>query len=114
LRDGAEAAQIGDHVTEQEADEIKAMIAQQDGQWPAPVFTHCDLNPTNILVREDKIVGIIDWEFAGWYPSYWEYTSAWLGNLTRSLWQDTLLDLLDPYPEELEMEKTRFKWWGEW
>ncbi|KIW14225.1 hypothetical protein PV08_07007 [Exophiala spinifera] len=36
------------------------------------VFTHGDLSPTNIIVKEGQIVGIIDWEFAGWYPEYWE------------------------------------------
>ncbi len=35
------------------------------------VFTHADLSPGNIIVRGAKIVGIIDWEDAGWYPEYW-------------------------------------------
>jgi len=90
------------------------MIVKQDGGWPTLVFTHCDLNPSNILIRRDQIVGIIDWEFSGWYPPYWEYTSAWFGNLTRGEWQGILLLLLNPYPKELEMERTRSKWWGEW
>jgi len=114
LRNNLEATQIGDHVTEKEAEDIRAMIDKQDGPWPAPVFTHGDLNPSNILVRGDQIVGIVDWEFSGWYPLYWEYTSAWLGNLTRSEWQGILLSLLDPFTEELKMETTRSKWWGEW
>ncbi|KAK4446309.1 kinase-like domain-containing protein [Podospora aff. communis PSN243] len=49
------------------------------------VFTHADLNPRNILVdkvtRSDgtsgwRITGIVDWENAGHYPEYWEYTKA--------------------------------------
>jgi len=41
------------------------------------VFTHADLNLRNILVDENgKISGIVDWECAGWYPEYWEYTKA--------------------------------------
>lgn len=36
------------------------------------VFTHGDLSSLNILARVDDIAGIIDWETAGWYPSYWE------------------------------------------
>ncbi|KAF1838177.1 kinase-like protein [Decorospora gaudefroyi] len=114
LRNDAEASQLRDSITKQEADDIKAMVAQQDGEWPNPVFTHCDLNPSNILIRGQEIVGIIDWEFAGWYPPYWEYTSAWRGNIIRREWQDILLSLLDPFPEELDMERTRCKWWGEW
>ncbi|KAM0742019.1 hypothetical protein ACQRIT_002196 [Beauveria bassiana] len=37
------------------------------------VFTHSDIAPRNIMVRDDRIVAIIDWEGAGWYPEYWEY-----------------------------------------
>lgn len=92
---------------------IKEMAAKQDGPWPQPMFTHGDLNPFNILVRGDRIVGVIDWEFSGWYPCYWEYTSAWCGNLTRQAWQEVLPKFLDVYPDELEMEKTRQRWWGE-
>lgn len=89
------------------------MAAKQDGAWPPPVFTHGDLNPFNILVSRDKIVGLIDWEFSGWYPHYWEYTSAWHGNSTRTEWQALLNEFLDCYPIELEMERIRQKWWGE-
>jgi thiamine kinase-like enzyme len=89
------------------------MAAKQDGPWPTPVFTHGDLNPFNILVCRDKVVGIIDWEFSGWYPHYWEYTSAWYGNLTRTAWRDLVDQFLIGYPMELEMEITRQKWWGE-
>ncbi|KAK8108123.1 uncharacterized protein PG998_010136 [Apiospora kogelbergensis] len=33
--------------------------------------------PSIIFVRDDKAIGIIDWETAGWYPEYWEYMSDW-------------------------------------
>lgn len=58
--------------------EVRELIKQQDqddDKWPL-VFTHGDLSRLNILARGDDIVGIIDWETAGWYPSYWEYTTA--------------------------------------
>ncbi|KAI0354179.1 hypothetical protein OH77DRAFT_1426201 [Trametes cingulata] len=38
-------------------------------------FTHADLALRNILVKDGRLAGIIDWEFAGWYPQYWERTS---------------------------------------
>ncbi|KAK6856449.1 hypothetical protein PG995_006636 [Apiospora arundinis] len=68
-----------DNWNEQEQDwtDLREMAALQNGPWPALVFTHGDLNPSNIFVRGDEVVGIIDWETAGWYPDYWEYTSAW-------------------------------------
>lgn len=40
------------------------------------VFTHDDLKPHNILVRGGQITGLLDWESAGWYPDYWEFTTA--------------------------------------
>lgn len=50
-----------------------------------PIFTHGDIQKKNIMIYRDKgdqfnqetlKVVIIDWEFAGWYPSYWEYARA--------------------------------------
>ncbi|KAK0498147.1 kinase-like protein [Armillaria luteobubalina] len=44
-------------------------------------FSHCDLNKTNIVVTEDgRLAAIIDWEAAGWFPEYWEYTSQVMQN----------------------------------
>lgn len=37
------------------------------------LFTHGDLSPTNIIVKGGRIVGVVDWEYAGWYPEYWEF-----------------------------------------
>lgn len=37
------------------------------------VYSHCDIAPRNIMVRDGRIVALIDWEGAGWYPEYWDY-----------------------------------------
>ena len=37
------------------------------------VLTHGDISPRNIIVNDNQIVAILDWESAGWYPEYWEY-----------------------------------------
>lgn len=37
------------------------------------VFSHGDLHQGNIMVKDGKITGLIDWEVAGWYPEYWDY-----------------------------------------
>ncbi|RKP34406.1 kinase-like domain-containing protein, partial [Dimargaris cristalligena] len=39
-------------------------------------LTHGDLLPRNIMVDPDtcQITGILDWEFSGFYPEYWEYS----------------------------------------
>lgn len=46
-------------------------------------FSHADLSPRNILVdpKTGRITGIIDWEFGGWYPEYWEYTKMLYGGV---------------------------------
>lgn len=112
LRDGLKQGQA--EITEQaDLNDVNEMIARQDGPWPPPVFTHGDLNPSNILVRDDKIVGIIDWEMSGWYPHYWEYTSLKIGSyLVNPVWDDNIDKFLSPLPDEMKMEKVRFRWWG--
>ena len=40
------------------------------------VFTHSDFAPRNILVKDGHVTAIVDWEYAGWYPKYWEYIQA--------------------------------------
>lgn len=107
LRENCDPSTIQNVEIAQDLEDVKDMAAKQDGPWPPPVFTHGDLNPYNILVRGGKVVGLIDWEFSGWYPHYWEYTSAWCGNVLRTEWQGLLYKFLDPFPEEVKMETVR-------
>lgn len=92
--------------------EIKQLIASHHGYWPL-VFTHGDLSSLNILVRGDTIVGIVDLEMAGWYPSCWEYTAACQVNPANSFWRDEIDRFLDPQPAEEAMEKIRQKYFGD-
>ncbi|KAG6102826.1 hypothetical protein E4U30_000013 [Claviceps sp. LM220 group G6] len=67
-------------------------------------FTHGNLTPRNIMVKNGHVVAIIDWESAGWFPEYWEYTKAHytaLGNGDEELIQLALTN----YFLELEAEK---------
>jgi hypothetical protein len=63
----------------------------------------------NILVH---IVGIIDWEMAGWLPNYWEYTSAINVHPFWAFWRDEVGRFLKPY-EEVEMEVLRRQYFGD-
>lgn len=54
------------------------ITAALGGEYPI-VFTHGDVAARNIMVRDGRIVAILDWEFAGWYPEYWEYVFALRG-----------------------------------
>ncbi|KAJ5972384.1 uncharacterized protein N7479_002302 [Penicillium vulpinum] len=86
--------------------EPQELIKQQSKSWPL-VFTHGDLSSLNILVRGDDVVGIIDWGTAGWYPSYWEYTTAYQVNPQKSFWVNEVDKFLQPMPGELAMERIR-------
>ncbi|KAF1960009.1 kinase-like protein [Byssothecium circinans] len=64
------------------------------------VFTHADLNMRNILVnQEGEISGIVDWECAGWYPEYWEYTKMHFGARSTARWIVDVIDEVFPEPE---------------
>lgn len=91
--------------------EIEEMIQLHNREWGPPIFTHGDLSSLNILVRGDTIVGIVDWETAGWWPPYWEYTTALQVNIRNLFWKDWVEKFLDPWPEALKMETVRQRWW---
>ncbi|KAK5988835.1 Dehydrodolichyl diphosphate synthase complex subunit SPAC4D7.04c [Cladobotryum mycophilum] len=38
-------------------------------------FTHADLSTANIIVKDGKLTGIIDWEWGGFLPVWWEYVA---------------------------------------
>ncbi|THV44440.1 hypothetical protein BGAL_0642g00030 [Botrytis galanthina] len=78
-------------------------------------FTHSDLNMRNILVKDGKISGIVDWENAGWYPEYWEYTKCHFGCRLDKRW----LKMIDAtfeyrYQEELEIERQYWNYHTGW
>ncbi|KAF2679209.1 hypothetical protein K458DRAFT_461325 [Lentithecium fluviatile CBS 122367] len=39
-------------------------------------FTHGDLTTVNFMVKDGNLAAIIDWEWAGYFPIWWEYTAA--------------------------------------
>ncbi|KAL1857518.1 hypothetical protein Daus18300_010276 [Diaporthe australafricana] len=56
----------------------RQITAELDADYPI-VFTHADIAARNIMIRDGRIVAILDWEFAGWLPEYWEYVFALRG-----------------------------------
>ncbi|OSC97937.1 kinase-like protein [Trametes coccinea BRFM310] len=42
----------------------------------AIVFTHGDIAPRNVIVDGDRVVAVLDWEQAGWFPEHWEWIKA--------------------------------------
>ncbi|KAE8148037.1 kinase-like domain-containing protein [Aspergillus avenaceus] len=68
-------------------------------------FAHADLCPRNIIVRDGEVAAIIDWQFAGWYPEYWEYTKAHFGILDMPDWYEELRNAIPRYDDELAAER---------
>jgi serine/threonine protein kinase len=63
------------------------------------VLTHGDIAPRNIIVRDGKIVAILDWELSGFYPEYWEYVKAlYLPNWDTRWIQERVVDkIIKPF-----------------
>ncbi|KAJ4005057.1 hypothetical protein NW752_011574 [Fusarium irregulare] len=54
-------------------------ITTQLGDEYPIVFTHGDISSRNVQIRDGRIVALLDWEWAGWYPDYWDYVFAMRG-----------------------------------
>ena len=62
-------------------------------------FTHAGFYRDNLILREDGVVVLIDWENSGWYSSYWEYCSAmW----DEDHWGDKISEMLNEFIPELK------------
>lgn len=64
------------------------------------VFTHGDLDRSNIIVSAPgdgatRILAIVDWHQSGWMPAYWEYCKALLGTPHGHEWEDFLNTFLE-------------------
>ncbi|KAH0284911.1 hypothetical protein KCU62_g7907, partial [Aureobasidium sp. EXF-3399] len=63
---------------EQRTPQLEPLSLQQATHYFSPLefegpflFMHGDLAPTNIIIQDGKVTGIIDWELAGYYPAFW-------------------------------------------
>jgi Phosphotransferase enzyme family len=93
--------------------EVNELIMMYEDSQYTTRFTHGDLSSANILVERDKVVGIVDWDTCGWYPEYWEYTTAWNVNPYNEFWRGEVGKFVQEYPEALKMEEIRQKYFGD-
>lgn len=93
-----------------------------------PTFTHADCQRKNIIISkissnddvnadhplEDEYkVTIIDWEKAGWYPSYWEYSLALYALKWDDDWGLFIQKMLSPYHSEAPwLQMLRLELWS--
>jgi hypothetical protein len=75
-------------------------------------FTHGDLQMKNIMVQRTSStsgdptplkITIIDWEYSGWYPEYWESCTAAYCARFKLDWLETVQSAMSIYPHEYLM-----------
>ncbi|KAH8840804.1 hypothetical protein MCOR27_003888 [Pyricularia oryzae] len=67
-------------------------------------LTHGQLNPKNILIRDGRVVGLLDWSESGFYPEWWEYVKAHFDGGAESFVGSGAVSYIlgEDYPAELE------------
>ncbi|RKP35941.1 kinase-like domain-containing protein, partial [Dimargaris cristalligena] len=69
------AEQLNDYIQQMRKVQNDVMFSKHLKQRMYTInLTHGELLPSNIMVDPDtcQITGILDWEFSGFYPEYWE------------------------------------------
>lgn len=71
-------------------------------------LSHGDLALRNIVVDgRGRLVGLVDWENAGWYPDYWELT-AFYSTIPQQRWADVCSEIFpdaSDFDDELAIER---------
>jgi len=65
---------LNDLVTPDDADAISSLASDRQVRWR---FAHADLTARNVLRRSDGRLVLIDWEWAGLYPTGYELAFLW-------------------------------------
>ncbi|RYP80016.1 hypothetical protein DL769_002660 [Monosporascus sp. CRB-8-3] len=79
-----------------------------------PTFSHGDFQRKNVMVQPDGTIYIIDWEFASWYPDYWEYACAtFASGGWRDDWHEYVRMALDEFPNQsLWLSNMKIEMWS--
>lgn len=83
----------------------RSLIAEVHSRPHRVFFAHADLNPGNVLVHNGRLSGFVDWEYAGWYPEYWEHTKSCYIVHRWGLWLETMGKAFPQYTDELKTER---------
>jgi aminoglycoside phosphotransferase len=73
------------------------LLGMLDAHSHKITFCHGDFSPRNIMVHNGRVAGILDWEYAGWYPEYWEYCKALYTVSWKNDWAKYVGEILCPY-----------------
>lgn len=105
-------AKFNECLTSDVTDEARQKAASAHSIAHEICFTHGDLNMQNILVDKGKLSGIVDWENAGWFPEYWDYTKIrWVSFRASQRYLNDVVDRVFPdYKLELEGESALWQY----
>lgn len=78
--------------------------------WCEPyTSTHGDLGLRNIIVNNGNIISIINWEWAGFFPVWWEYTRLYISPTIDEEWKELLMSRIKQYLKaKIFLEKHHF------
>lgn len=75
------------------------------------VFTHADLAQHNIIMQDKKLAAIIDWQFSGWYPEWWEYIKFFERFAVGKDWKDMAHEIFpQTHDKELVDYQALIRW----
>ncbi|KFZ07154.1 hypothetical protein V501_06725 [Pseudogymnoascus sp. VKM F-4519 (FW-2642)] len=72
-------------------DEKHALDLAAELKIPAPRAYEASTAPDgihNIIIKDMKIAGVIDWEYGGWAPEYWEYVKFFEAQAKNKDWRE--------------------------
>lgn len=83
-----------------------------------PVFSHSDIYRRNILVHKtsestpqnhEYNIILVDWEDAGWYPSYWDYAISFTHFRWDDDWPEKFEGFMEPWLAEAVVVKMAYQ-----
>lgn len=117
------ASPVGPFVNEEAFSQVLRHPNDPSRRGHRTVFTHADLNLRNILVdqvtksdgtRGWGIGGIVDWETAGYYPEYWDYTKALFEEFRyNERWRKLMHRIFKPFGDMSKEFEVEERSWGE-
>ncbi|KAF8519015.1 kinase-like domain-containing protein [Hysterangium stoloniferum] len=87
-----------------ERDRVREFVKASHTRSHTIYFTHGDLSPHNLLISGNKLVGLVDFETAGWYPEYYEFTMAVYRRQRYHEWFSVFKGVFPQYEIEWEVE----------
>ncbi|KAE9969029.1 hypothetical protein EG327_010781 [Venturia inaequalis] len=90
---------------------IRSALFQQIRHDHRIVFSHGDLAQHNIIVKDGRITGLLDWEYAGWYPEHWDYLKFFDRFCVHKDWKNRAKDIFpQTYDRELAYHQAILRW----